>query len=213
VSYNDYFSPGNASVLRLCGLAFSQPCIVVTEPKPDTLGGWQGVNIQGVRAVEPTLGHWTSPDAYSGSIHDPASQKPYMYERNNSYVYSDPSGYDPYVIFDPDRASGNGHLMIAVMNPLLNKGDSILTEHTTAEQDAAMNKRAEALIASNHNYNLITCNCDEFVKDVLSAADPQAASALTFEPRPDFDRLKLKGWQSGHPGMSPNGFQDARFRR
>ena len=94
VSYNDYFSPGSATVLRLCGLAYAQPCIVITEPKPENLGGWIGVNIQGVRAIEPTLGHWTTPDAYSGTVHDPASQKPYMYERNNSYAYSDPTGLD-----------------------------------------------------------------------------------------------------------------------
>ena len=51
------------------------------------------ISIQGVRAVDGNLTQWTTPDAYAGSVHDPASQKPYMYEGNNSYAYSDPSGY------------------------------------------------------------------------------------------------------------------------
>ncbi len=38
------------------------------------------------------MGQWTSPDAYAGNVHDPMSQKPFMYNRNNTYEYSDPSG-------------------------------------------------------------------------------------------------------------------------
>jgi hypothetical protein len=37
----------------------------------------------------------TSPDAYAGYVHDPMSQKPYMWNRNNPYEYSGPSGFDP----------------------------------------------------------------------------------------------------------------------
>jgi len=49
--------------------------------------------IQGVRAYDPQLGAWTAPDAYAGDVHDPMSQKPYMWNRNNSVDYADPSGY------------------------------------------------------------------------------------------------------------------------
>ena len=49
--------------------------------------------IQGVRAMDPYYGTWKSPDAYAGDVHDPLSQKPYMWNNNNPYVYSDPSGY------------------------------------------------------------------------------------------------------------------------
>ena len=49
--------------------------------------------IQGVRAMDTDLGTWKSPDAYAGDVHDPLSQKPYMWNRNNPYQYSDPSGY------------------------------------------------------------------------------------------------------------------------
>jgi RHS repeat-associated protein len=213
-----------------------------------------GIQINGVRAFDPALGSWTTPDAYEGDIHDPASQQKYMWNRGNPVDYSDPSGYDPYVIYDPNRAFGNGHLMIAVMNPKTGLGhlysqgpvaalpggvpqkvgaeglkstitmhdlrqfvadhhDFVLTERTTAAQDDAMNKRAEALIASNHNYNVITCNCSQFVKDVLSAADPRAADGLTVQPRFDFINLALQGFRSGHQGQSPDGFTDPGFQR
>jgi len=53
-----------------------------------------GYNVfQGVRAYDPQLQTWTTPDAYAGDVHDPASQKPYMYNRNNPLIYSDPSGF------------------------------------------------------------------------------------------------------------------------
>jgi len=65
----------------------------ISEPRPDNLTGFGMIAIQGARGVDGGLTQWTTPDAYAGSIHDPASQKPYMYERNNSYAYSDPSGY------------------------------------------------------------------------------------------------------------------------
>lgn len=65
----------------------------ISEPRPENLTGYGMIAIQGVRGVDGNLTQWTTPDAYAGSIHDPASQKPYMYEGNNSYAYSDPSGY------------------------------------------------------------------------------------------------------------------------
>ena len=37
---------------------------------------------------------WTTPDAYAGDVHDPMSQKPYMWNGNNPVQYSDPSGYE-----------------------------------------------------------------------------------------------------------------------
>ncbi len=49
--------------------------------------------IQGVRAMDTDLGTWKSPDAYAGDVRDPLSQKPYMWNGNNPFEYSDPSGY------------------------------------------------------------------------------------------------------------------------
>jgi hypothetical protein len=54
--------------------------------------------INGVRAFDAKLGSWTTPDAYAGDVHDPASQQRYMWNRNNPYEYSDPSGYEPVAI-------------------------------------------------------------------------------------------------------------------
>ena len=48
---------------------------------------------QGVRAFDNTAGQWTAPDAYAGDVHDPMSQKPFMWNKNNPLQYSDPSGY------------------------------------------------------------------------------------------------------------------------
>jgi YD repeat-containing protein len=63
---------------------------------PDGFEGPFGT-VHGVRVSNDT-GQWTSPDAYAGDVHDPMSQKPYMWNRNNPYEYSDPSGYDPDVV-------------------------------------------------------------------------------------------------------------------
>ena len=51
--------------------------------------------IQGVRTMDSAAGTWTTPDAYAGEVHDPASQKSYMWNGNNAVSYSDPSGYSP----------------------------------------------------------------------------------------------------------------------
>jgi RHS repeat-associated protein len=53
-----------------------------------------GITIQGVRAYDPTSAQWTSPDAYSGDVNDPMSQKPFMWNNNNPLAYEDPSGYE-----------------------------------------------------------------------------------------------------------------------
>ena len=55
--------------------------------------GIGSLRINGVRAFSTGLGSWTTPDAYEGEVHDPASQQRYMWNRGNAYDYSDPSGY------------------------------------------------------------------------------------------------------------------------
>ncbi|MDP9024035.1 MAG: hypothetical protein M3N13_01495 [Candidatus Eremiobacteraeota bacterium] len=59
------------------------------------LDGWTLDNNtwQGVRTYDASVGQWNTPDAYAGNVHDPMSQKPYMWNRNNPYAYSDPSGF------------------------------------------------------------------------------------------------------------------------
>ncbi len=48
-----------------------------------------------MRAYDPSANQWTTPDAYAGDVHDPMSQKPYMWNNNNAMAYSDPTGYAP----------------------------------------------------------------------------------------------------------------------
>ena len=59
-----------------------------------------------MRVYDPNANQWTTPDAYAGDVHDPMSQKPYMWNNNNGMAYSDPSGYDS-VLFRDSTDEGN----------------------------------------------------------------------------------------------------------
>ena len=61
-------------------------------PKDDGFSDGQNT-FQGVRTYDPQAGVWTTPDAFRGDVHDPMTQKPYMWNGNNPFAYSDPSGY------------------------------------------------------------------------------------------------------------------------
>jgi RHS repeat-associated protein len=52
-----------------------------------------GGYVQGARVYDPTSGQWLTPDPYAGDVHDPMSQKPFMWNDNNPVEWSDPSGY------------------------------------------------------------------------------------------------------------------------
>jgi YD repeat-containing protein len=54
---------------------------------------WGNV-FQGVRVYDPIMAQWTAPDAYAGDVHDPMSQKPFMWNNNNPLDFQDPSGYE-----------------------------------------------------------------------------------------------------------------------
>jgi YD repeat-containing protein len=53
------------------------------------------LTLQGARALDTSSGQWTTPDAYAGDVHDPMSQKAFMWDRNNPYEYADPTGFAP----------------------------------------------------------------------------------------------------------------------
>jgi len=100
-----------------------------TNPKCPTLHFWfnrpdgfsDGWNIiQGVRSYSTGLGSWTTPDAFEGDVHDPMSQKPYMWNGNNPVAYQDPSGFcwGPFIPWCPEIIAGAGVLMgITSPNP------------------------------------------------------------------------------------------------
>jgi hypothetical protein len=69
---------------------------VLGMPRTDGLADGTDI-IQGVRTYDSIAGNWTTPDAFEGYAHDPASQKSYMWVGNNPEGYSDPSGYVPIV--------------------------------------------------------------------------------------------------------------------
>jgi YD repeat-containing protein len=70
----------------------STDCEDVGEPTDESFQ-YFGQTIQGARGVDTTTTQWQTPDPVSGSIHDPMSQMPFVFERNNSVAYSDPTGY------------------------------------------------------------------------------------------------------------------------
>jgi YD repeat-containing protein len=89
-----------------------------------TADGWTLDNNtwQGVRTFDASVGQWNTPDAYAGDVHDPMSQQPFMWNKNNPFSYSDPSGYAPqdtpfgywYLVYPPpfvlwDAVKGDVH--------------------------------------------------------------------------------------------------------
>jgi len=81
------------SIQDASGLTIGQGGILWS-PGPDGYSGGD-IIVQGVRAYDPNLASWTTPDTNAGSVHDPMSQKPYAWNRNNSLMYADPSGFSP----------------------------------------------------------------------------------------------------------------------
>jgi YD repeat-containing protein len=66
---------------------------VLGMPGPDGIADDFNI-IQGVRAYDPQLGTWETPDAYSGNIADPMSESSYTHDANNPANFKDSSGYD-----------------------------------------------------------------------------------------------------------------------
>ena len=77
---------------------------------------------QGVRTSDFSVGQWNTPDAYAGEVHDPMSQKPFMWNRNNANAYADPSGYDSLIMINPNSAFGLGHTKIVVFDSRTMRG-------------------------------------------------------------------------------------------
>ncbi len=72
---------------------------------------------QGVRTSDLAIGQWNTPDAYAGEVHDPVSQKPFMWNRNNPYSYADPSGLDTITMYARSaNIPGVAHVFIEVVD-------------------------------------------------------------------------------------------------
>ncbi len=63
-------------------------------------------SFHGRRNYDQAVGGWSVPDAYDGELHDPMSQRSYMYDGNNSTTYSDPTGFSPIIHESEDEIGG-----------------------------------------------------------------------------------------------------------
>ena len=81
-------SPGTVSCGALPGL------VTIGMHRSDGYD-FEAITLQGVRVFDPISAQWLTPDAYFGDVHDPMSQKPFMWNDNNPIEYEDPSGYCP----------------------------------------------------------------------------------------------------------------------
>lgn len=68
--------------------------------------------VQGVRTYDSTSQQWLTPDAYAGDVHEPVSQKPFIWNGNNPLEYADPTGYDPTVSIADNGAGGETTITI-----------------------------------------------------------------------------------------------------
>ncbi|MDP9024115.1 MAG: hypothetical protein M3N13_01905 [Candidatus Eremiobacteraeota bacterium] len=83
-----------------------------------------GIQINGVRAFDANVAAWTTPDAYEGNAHDPASQQKYMWNRGNAVDYRDPSGFKIEFVGDVFDQLQGGILFDEAIDYLTSKGDS-----------------------------------------------------------------------------------------
>jgi hypothetical protein len=66
----------------------------IAQPRADGYSDG-AVTFQGTRTYDVDSAQWTTPDAFAGVADDPRTQQPYMWNNNNPYSYSDPTGYFP----------------------------------------------------------------------------------------------------------------------
>jgi RHS repeat-associated protein len=136
------------------GVNAPSPPVGVFAPRGD---GYMiaGLAIQGVRAYDPTSSQWTTPDAYAGDVHDPMTQKPFMYNGNNPIDYSDPSGFctDPAAGQPPNGCLGgvDWNLNMAYGNALDGILWTVVTSAIFAPARAALSIRdiSEALVGTS----------------------------------------------------------------
>ena len=84
-----------------------------------------GNTFQGVRSQDSDTGQWSTPDAYAGDVHDPMSQKPYMYNHNNPLEYQDPAGFSGTLI-------QNGSNVSVIIFVHVNKDDGVSDDDVKA---------------------------------------------------------------------------------
>jgi hypothetical protein len=86
-------------------------CAPAANMEYDRVEGFEffGLTIQGARATQSASSQWTTPDAFAGTAHDPMSQKSFMWDNNNAYAYSDPTGFQAQRV---DTANADGSALM-----------------------------------------------------------------------------------------------------
>jgi YD repeat-containing protein len=84
---------GHSMTLSVGGYGSSGAVPPYEQKQIDGIKWSDDVTLQGARAKADATGTWTTPDQYAGNVDDPLTQKSFMWNRNNPYEYSDPSGF------------------------------------------------------------------------------------------------------------------------
>lgn len=74
----------------------------------------QGMVVQGPRVYDQNVEQWSEPDAFKGVVHDPMSQRQYMWNNNNPVSYQDPSGFDTIYLGERPALGPYDHLFIII---------------------------------------------------------------------------------------------------
>ena len=94
IVYDVHSTLSNNSAPSSCGGGLYLDCSDIIQPTDESITLLSGsVTIQGARAIDTESSTWATPDAAIGSIADPVSKLPYVFEHNNSIAFSDPTGY------------------------------------------------------------------------------------------------------------------------
>ena len=119
-------------------------------------------------------GQWTTPDAFAGEVHDPATQKSYMWNGNNAVSYSDPSGY----YYGENAGAGMYYDSLSAAE----------NEHDSADDAAKPNKAAGATVpdagaeaaAAIHarDSQVLVAICLSNCVEAARAADKKIGSAI-----------------------------------
>jgi YD repeat-containing protein len=112
------------------------------------LDGWTLDNNtwQGVRTYDASIGQWNTPDAYAGDVDDPMSQQPFMWNRNNPYEYSDPSGFSPCPLASP---SGGLKPIGCVKAKPVPPGRQLMPDGSTVAETVARTKRSRDVLGES----------------------------------------------------------------
>jgi hypothetical protein len=164
------------------------------------------VSIQGVRAFDPSMNQWTTPDAYSGDVHDPMSQHPYMWNNNNPVQYGDPSGYDAIVQAiaqgGVDLLELGSSILGGVAGGVLTAGIAVLTPGKLADDTESGYNRDHPGASFDHSKNARPSTGDKHQAGQRRAGMEGGGEKGDKNRKPP--RKRPDGWKGPWPAKSDN---------